>query len=202
MAAAERCRDLLDSLLNAEAGPKAEGFLEQSSGDSIIPLVRVLRNAMHFGIPSVLADELCQLGDAQVGSNDVKVAPRDEIGGRFQAGHVGVGRVAHVKEWPPLPAATHNRDLASSDGVQSHRIDRQVEPHPGRDSKQSRLPQGHRVEGFGGQLKDFLLGIELGLRIQGNRVQRGILGQEGVPAGPINAARRRIQEPLHPSFST
>ena len=101
-----------------------------------------------------------------------------------------------------MPAATHNRDLASSDGVQSHRIDCQVEPHPGRDSKQSRLPQGHRVEGFGGQLKDFLLGIELGLRIQGNRVKRGILGQEGVSAGAINAARRRIQEPLHPSLST
>ena len=66
MAAAERSRDLLDSLLNAEAGPKAKGFLEQSSGDSIIPLVRVLRNAVHFGVPSVLADELGKLGDAQV----------------------------------------------------------------------------------------------------------------------------------------
>src|SRR5918995_3252212 len=106
--------------------------------------------------------------------------------------------VLDMDQRAPWRSVALDQHFASRDGIADQVVDHDVDPQIPRDAVCRGVAEEDGAEAVGRQLRHVLLDEDLRLPIGGHGIERRLLREGGfAAAGPVEAARRREQEPLH-----
>ena len=106
----------------------------------------------------------------------LKMRPVDAFARRVEHALHALGRIPHVNERPPLPAAAVDGDATVDIGILGHDVDGEIEARAPGDAEKRRESQDRHAElRARRKLEQARFGLGLAARVERDRVQRRVL---------------------------
>ena len=128
---------------------------------------------------------------------DVDRDAGDALGRGLGERDEGAGDVVAVDQGPPRRAVAHDADLAVDERRREQVVDDEVDAEHGRVAVRGRVAEEHRCEAVAGEPADRGLGLDLRLRVGGERVQLGVLVEVERRALAVDGAAAGEEEARH-----
>ena len=196
----DHSRDLLDA--DGHAVPRFETEHRPYSLERNFVVTRVVghRHILDLRVRYSAADDLDQIHLAVVlgRAPDVEYLVAHSLEGSAKHRHNRARRISHMDIRTPESFA-EDHDTLVYQHLHHELVDRQVEPHPGRHTKQRRKAQ-HRSGQRGRRVvEQLVLDCDFRFRVQRQRAELVLLGckNRGISHPAIIAARRREDEARH-----